>query len=303
MRHGLPGVESYSKESISRAVRSETFLHPLSLYPVSLGIVSGLGAFLFNAPLFFTITGAFIALAGSTALVNFFFREQAIARRYLDALTAEFAAHRQKTLKNLNRELAEAAQLPELRGHGVQGHEQMQRISKKYDHLRELLDRKLQKNELTYGRFLGAAEQVQLSVLDNLIHISALLGSIGSIDLAYIKQRQQDLRSLDTISDADKREFQTLKKRASLRQSQLGQVNQLLTENEESMTAMDETIAAVVAMRTGDKLASVDLETAMSHLRDLIAERGDRQARVDEELAQDAGRKKAVRAQRNSPSH
>jgi hypothetical protein len=56
-------------------------------------------------------------------------------------------------------------------------------------------------------------------------------------------------------------------------EQQLKQVNSLLTDNEESMTIMNESIATVAQMRTGGDLASMDMETAMENLQELAGRR------------------------------
>ncbi len=145
---------------------------------------------------------------------------------------------------------------------------QFAKVEKKYRKFNSLLNQKFSATELTHGNYLGAAEQVYLSVLDNLLRIVSLLQGASAIDPEYIRHRHQELENLERVDEADEREFMTLKKREKLRSSQLQQVNRLLTINEESMTIMDETIAAIAALQTGSGLAEIDMETAMGHLKE-----------------------------------
>jgi len=146
-----------------------------------------------------------------------------------------------------------------------------------------LLDQKFNTGELAHASYLGAAEQVYLSVLDNLLRVVSLLHGASAIDLDYIRQRQEELQGLGHLDNADERELQTLKKREQLRRSHLDQVNQLLTANEESMTAMDETSAAIAMLQTGSGLAEVDMETAMSYLKELAGRANDYEQRQGDE--------------------
>ncbi len=265
----LPALDDFSTSSIRRAVRNESLLHPLTLYPTAIGMLSGMAAVLYDLPLLFLGMGGLLAVGATTSVVNYFFREETISGKYLKKLTREFQKKRQVLLKTLSRDLQQCATIIGAEQYGGQGVEQFGRVEKKYNRLKRLLQKKFSVGELTYGSFLGAAEQVYLSVLDNLLQIVSLLQGVESIDPEYIATRKQELRSLNQVAEADEREFEALQKRLELRESQLQQVNTLLTENEESMTVMDETIAAIAELQTGKGLAASDLQTAMSHLREI----------------------------------
>ncbi|RWX44017.1 hypothetical protein H206_02044 [Candidatus Electrothrix aarhusensis] len=45
---GLPTLEDFSGRAVKKAVRSESLFHPVSLYSSSLGLLSGLGWYLFD---------------------------------------------------------------------------------------------------------------------------------------------------------------------------------------------------------------------------------------------------------------
>ena len=50
---------------------------------------------------------------------------------------------------------------------------------------------------------------------------------------------------------------------------QLDKVNQLLTNNEEAMTALEEATAAIAAMHTGGKFSDADYESAIAQLQEI----------------------------------
>lgn len=270
----LPSLDDFSTSSIRKAVRDESLFHPMTLYPLALGALSGLAAFLYDLPLLFAGMGGLMAMGAATSIVNYFFRDDAISKKYLDSLSRSFLRRRELILQNLGRELEKSRHIPGGEPYADQGLKQFVSIEKKYQKLNLLLNQKFSTSELTHGSYLGAAEQVYFSVLDNLLRIVSLLQGASAIDLEYIHNRQQELRDLKQVDSSDEREFQTLKRREELRSSHLRQVNGLLTANEESMTAMDETSAAIAVLQTSKGLADVDMETAMTHLRELAGRVG-----------------------------
>ena len=212
-----------------------------------------------------------LCLGAGMTVVNMFFRRDIIARQYLDRLSARFATEREGILRTLSTDLEKCRHIRGAGRYGDQARQQFIFITEKYDTFRAMLDQKLKRGELTYGRFLGAAEQVYLGGLDTLRRVVVLLQSAATIDPDYIARRlaELELERLATPDPADEREYATLKKRLDLMEQQLKQVNSLLTDNEESMTIMNQTIATVAQMRTGGDLASMDLETAMENLQEL----------------------------------
>lgn len=268
-RELLPDLDRFSEKAIQRAVRNESVLHPLTLYPTALGMLSGLAALLYDLPLLLLGMGGLLAVGATTSVINYFFRDKAISADYLAKVTAELNKRRARVLRTLRKDLQKCMSIRGAETYGVQGSEQFDRVEKKYQRLVAQLGKKFSKTELTYGSYLGAAEQVHLSVLDNLMKVVSLLQGAESIDPAYVDARKKQLQSLDRVTDADEREFEALQKRLKLRENQLQQVNTLLTENEESMTVMDATIAAIANLETGKGLADNDLPTAMQHLREI----------------------------------
>lgn len=265
----LPGLDDFGTESIRQAVRRESLFHPMVLYPAAVGMLSGFAAMLYDLPMLFLGMGGLLAVGAGTSVINYFFRGQTISGKYLEKLAQKYQKERERLLETLSVDLQHSASVSGAEQYGRQGQQQFVRIDKKYQRLRELLQKKFKVGELTYGSFLGAAEQVHLSVVDNLLRIVSLIQSAEAIDPEYIAARIKDVQSLKKVTDADEREYEALQKRLELRENQLQQVNTLLTENEESMTVMDETIAAIADIRTGKGLADSDLQSAMTHLKEI----------------------------------
>lgn len=268
-KESLPDLDDFGAKSVRQAVRHESLFHPMVLYPAAIGLLSGFAAFLYDLPMLFLGMGGLLAVGAGTSVINYFFRGEAISGKYLEKLAQKYRKERERLLETLTADLQHCATVAGAEQYGNQGQLQFVGIDRKYQRLRELLQRKFKVGELTYGSFLGAAEQVHLSVIDNLLRIVTLIQSAETIDPEYIAARIKDVQSLKKVTEADEREFEAYQKRLELRENQLQQVNTLLTENEESMTVMDETIAAIADIQTGKGLADSDLQSAMSHLKEI----------------------------------
>jgi len=252
---------------VQRAVLRNTLGHPLSVYPVVLGSLGAMAALLFGAPglLVLGASGVF-GLGFVSWLFNFFLRRDSFASRYLERAHAALAEHTRQSLERLRQELEQ---------HGIgQGVAQLERFRTKLDTLEGILKRKLDRHELTYGRYLGMAEQVFLAAVDNLNEAVEFKHSASAIDTDYIERRKTELSRLERLRPEDESELRSLEERLVLREKQLVRVSELLSQNEEALTKLDTTTAAIATLKTGTGRASVDLETAMGELA-LLAKRTD----------------------------
>jgi hypothetical protein len=264
-----PRLQDFSQGAIQRQIVRQGLSHWLTLYPPALGLPLGFAAYLFNVPaLYLGLLGG-LAVGLGSAVVNIFFRGEALSASYLQQLAEKASQQKSQMLERLRCDLQQMRTILGAEEYAEQGLEQFERMRDKFDTLRALLAEKFSQGELSYGRFLGVAEQVYLGSLDNLQRIVSLLESVGGIDLAYIDKR---LASLEVMtSEADRKERETLLRRSRLRCAQLERVNELLTANEEAMTTLEETVAAVTAMSTDATFAAGDFETAIEQLQQVAA--------------------------------
>src|SRR6266851_4707806 len=174
-----------SKRAIDWAVLSSSLQHPAVIYPAAAGVLGGLGAALLTASPAL-ITGA--AIGGGVALVslgvNCLLRRQHFASSYIEKAHQALIAYRTSVLEHLERDLREAG--------SREGRSQFERFAEKIKAFEDVLDDKLGKNELTYSRFLGIAQQVYLSGMDKLRQEN--LGRIA----ACLAQNEQALAQLDS---------------------------------------------------------------------------------------------------------
>ncbi len=171
--------------------------------------------------------------------------------------------------ESLKTGLEECRGIKGLENYAIQGIEQCKAIKIKLENIRELLELKLRVGEITFYRFISAAEQVSLSVLDNLKSVVSTLKSASSINTDYIQNRFGDLAEREKQTKDDINEENALKKRLKIREKQIHKINRLLTLNEEAMTEMEKISAAVADWQTDSHFADTNFEYAITRLQEL----------------------------------
>jgi hypothetical protein len=264
-----PKPDEYLPAAIQKAVVQTGMKHPVTLYPIALGVSAGVVGMLFNLPM---LLGAAIglALAGPAwAVTQIFFRHEAIGSRYLERLHRQQKRYEAFLVGRIETGLKACARTVGLGEKSQTGIAQLKSIRIKLANVQELLGMKLRPNEITYGRFLGAAEQVCLSVLDNLNTVVGLLKSAASIDPKYIQARLKEINGKKTPTKEEEDQRKSLQERLALWNSQLQKVDQLMARNEEAMTEMERISAAVAQWQSGRKFAGSDFESAIKQLHAL----------------------------------
>ena len=254
-----PKRPDFSNSAINAAVFARSLQHPTFVYPAALGTLGGLGALLFGGPPLL-LAGAAIA-AGAAAIglgVNCLLRRETIAKEYLASANSQILAERAAMLRDLEADLAQSGRKEALR--------QFERFREKIRAFEEVLADKLGPNELTHARFLGIAEQVYLSGIDNLRGIVFAARSTAAIDERYIGERIGALERAGKRSEAKQRELAGLREQLKVGVEQGTKIDALLAQNEEALAQFDTALAAIADMKTGPERAAVDMETAMGEL-------------------------------------
>lgn len=260
----------FSTKATSRAVLRETLQHPVTLYSSAVGILGGVATALFDVSLLTSGVAAFgLTVAAGSWAVNYFLRGDAFVSRHIARMQKELDLQRQSLSERLARELEgiEAVKGSEELARAAREHYPM--VKRKYDGFETILRDKLSPGEITFARYLGTAEQIYLSVLDNLLEITTLFKSISTIDCDYIERQLAAVEANPKADAADLEEAATLRERRRLLDEQLKKINALITRNEKAMTALDLAATAVSDMRTQKGRASTDLPAAIKDLEDL----------------------------------
>jgi hypothetical protein len=154
-----------------------------------------------------------------------------------------------------------------------QGLSQLRRLRQKRDNLAEVLGRRLNAGELTYGRYLGTAQGVYQASIDNLRETAVALQSISAIDHEYVERRLAELTEAnDSEAEAIIRERTSLEDRRSMREQQMTRAAALLAQNESAMTVLDKTAGAIADAPIGQ--TPTDAEEAIAQLEELAARAG-----------------------------
>ena len=265
-----PNIGDFSRKATQKAVLTHTLQHPLTLFPVAIGVLGTIGILLFQAPVLAigAAAGGFGIGVGSW-LVNYLFRNKTWANRYVEKLHKKIEEQKEAALLKIERDLLHSQTVKGTEAFAEQGAAQFKMIQDCFENLRSILGEKLNAGELTYSRYLGTAEQVYLSVLDNLQNIATLFKSIRTIDRDYLEDRVSSLKAMKALSEADEQELETLEKRSRLREEQIKKIDMLLTHNEKALTELDQTTTSIAAVKTSQGRAKVDLESAMKELEEL----------------------------------
>ncbi|MEP1122459.1 MAG: hypothetical protein ABJH68_01045 [Ilumatobacter sp.] len=145
--------------------------------------------------------------------------------------------------------------------------EQLIALGQKRAALIKVLDRRLDRTELTYSRYVSTSEQVYRSALDNLREVAVAIDSVGSIDTGYIKRRLAELDRSGAQTESAVRERESLAQRTQLRDDQMARIERLLAQNEVALTTLDRTTSALADVPVGQRPEDVD--AAMAALADL----------------------------------
>ncbi len=248
----------FSADAINKNVLKSTIEHPTVLIPTAIGGL-GLAALALIEPsvIFMVIAGVGSLLGALSWGANFSLRRDFFAKRYIERVAKQVEEMRIEKTQALQALLGDVQ--------SEQGMTQFARSQEKFQAFEQMLNKKLNPTELTYSRFMGMAEQVYLSILDNLTDVANIMQSLKAIDAGYVYDRLKEVEG-QSMDEHAHQEQGALKKRLELRESQEDKVRQLLAQNEEAMTQMDLTIASVAAMRTDGQQASMDMESAMAEL-------------------------------------
>lgn len=262
--HRRIGLDDFSRSAINKAVTSKGFQDPLFLYPTAAGILSCTAMLVVGlAPVWAGLGAAGLGVGLAALGYQLGFRREQLARDYLNNLHMSLNNRRLKMVHDLT------GNMDNLQFH--QGLRQLGQMQKKFQNFVEILNRTFDPQELTYGRYLGIAEQVYLSGLDNLERVVGALASVQTIDSHHIETRIKEIHSDGIVTEAEATEEETLNQRKLLRQSQTGKVEKLMAQNEQAMTQLDLTAAALAEMNTHAGQATMNMESAMTELQDLIA--------------------------------
>lgn len=255
------GTTDFAPAEINKALRQETLSSPGFIYPIAGGVLGAVttAAIGLSGPIGFTALAAAAAaflIGGGTWLYK-----QNIVRG------ARMARHIQRMHQQLTNRIKQRQQQldDQVRRSGhSQAEQQLQSLREKFDNFRDLLARRFNPEELTYNRYLGTCEQVYLGALDNLQAIVDNLRAMHSMDPDLLEKNHAE-----ATQRGDQQTANALSERIGIYQMHQSRVSAALARNETAITRVSQAIAALIALDTGQGMASSSLDNTMNELQQL----------------------------------
>jgi hypothetical protein len=254
-----PQIEDFEEKAIIKALNKsimDNWFVGASIGAIPVGILT---AILLGTGVGVPIIGGAILLGGGTWAWKRYFKGDSFFDQYRDHL-------RQLLDEDTERRRNELQQSLDAYGnkHACEQLEQFQNKNKVFI---EILNLKFpDKNQLTYNRYYTIAQEVFLSGIDNLNEVLLIHRTLDAIDLDYIDRSLQQLekREQDT---AAKRERSSLLQSKQQYLDQQQDIKNLMAQNEEALSKLDEAIVQVQDIkRSANNESQLDMEASIEQL-------------------------------------
>lgn len=244
-------------QSIRREIVVQATQAPTVLYPAVAAVLGAFSGALFGMPTVALIVAGASGVAAVGALAY-----QLAAKGDDHARAFVLAAERRMESKR-------AAMLAELREDLAllrmkTATEQLDQFERRFRAFRDVLEDRFKPSELTFARYLGVAEQVFLSGLDNVRNAVITRKSIEAIDEKVLRERLRSLEQADTTAAIER---EALQMRLKVFESSVKDVADLLVQNEQALTLLDQVTHRLASTKTERGMADSDLESAMAELQ------------------------------------
>lgn len=248
----LPVPVDVSTGAVQKAVVSNTLQHPISLFPLAIGVPAVAAGWLFALPVVGVGGAGAVLFALAAAVINYFIRYDVQAAGVLDRMRELQRRYVAEQPDRLRKSLAEC---DSNRGPG-----QLEELEQSYQDFIALLDRRFSHRGLSYNRFLAVTEQVRAAALAKLQMVVDNKKAIASIpeqgltkQLARLPPKGEDAR--------------LIRERLDHRQAVLDTNNRLHTSVEETLTRISELTVQIAQIGNGD--SDVQFENYLEELQAL----------------------------------
>lgn len=134
---------------------------------------------------------------------------------------------------------------------------------------REVLRAKFEPTELTFGRYLSAAEQLYAAIAENLQDVAVMLANLDSLSVREARKELGILERFATLSDDERRTMEGLRDRLAIAERTEAEIRSRLAYNEAALTELDRVNLALSSIKTSKSASNIDLEATMDELREL----------------------------------
>lgn len=266
-------LEDLSSKTIGKAVLMESLSANPTKFSLAIGAVSALAGCLFgfSFPLLLAALGGAVIGSGSW-VYHYLILGDSLKLEHIRQMQARFREETEKRRAEVCGKLCACRDIKGADGFVEQALAQFEHVQESLEGFHKVLGMKLDKGELTFSTFLVPGELVAYSAIDNLEQIVVIMESIRSIDMAYLENRLANLARTKEKSPVDLAEEQTLKDRQNIYSKQIHRARILLAQNEEGITALENTTSKMSEMDTQERFSELGLPEALAELKK-IAER------------------------------
>jgi hypothetical protein len=254
-----PRVEDFEEKAIIKALNKsimDNWFVGASIGAIPVGILT---AILLGTGIGIPIIGGALLLGGGTWAWRRFFKGDKFFDQYRDHLRQLLDEDTERRRNELERSLETYGNR-----HAC---EQLEQFQNKIKVFIEILDIKFpDKNQLTYNRYYTIAQEVFLSGMDNLNEVLLIHKTLDAIDLDYIERSLQRLEKREQDAAMKKEQSSLLQSKQNY-QDQQQDIKNLMAQNEEALSKLDEAIVQVQDIkRSANNESQLDMEASIEQL-------------------------------------
>jgi hypothetical protein len=254
-----PRQEDFEEQAIIKALNRsimDNWFVGASIGAIPVGILTSI---LLGTGVGIPIIGGALLLGGGTWAWKRFFQGDRFFDQYRDHLRQLLDEDTERRRDDLQRSL-------EAYGN-KHACEQLEQFQTKIEVFIEILGLKFtDKSQLTYNRYYTIAQEVFLSGIDNLNEVLMIHKTLDAIDMDYIERSLLRLenREQDAVT---KRELSSLLQSKQQYLDQQQDIKDLMAQNEEALSKLDEAIVQVQDIkRSANNESQLDMEGSMEQL-------------------------------------
>ncbi|KKR54242.1 MAG: hypothetical protein UT91_C0019G0028 [Parcubacteria group bacterium GW2011_GWA2_40_23] len=256
---------------VKKAVLKKTATSLATLAPLGVGLVGVAGCVILGSTGLFIIMGIVGGAVGAGCWAfNYFIRGSTIEAEHVSRLTQIMKQQNDARVARLRDEIILCRDIPDAAEYSEQGLVQYDNVARQLTALQTILERQLSPDEMTFGKFVGSAQQLALNIMDNLRIMVCTLEAVRGADAEVIRRGLQKLERQAVLTPSDQDEKAELLIRKKLREDALIEANRLADGNEKFITKLIQATVNLGRMRAGGS-AQVDAESAMRSLLQVAA--------------------------------
>ena len=254
-----PQLEDFEEQAIIKALNKsimDDWFVGASIGAIPVGILTSI---LLGTGIGIPIIGGALLLGGGTWAWKRFFKGDTFFENYRDHL-------RQILDEDTRRRRNELQQSLDAYGN-KHASEQLGQFQNKIKVFIEILNMKFpDKNQLSYNRYYMIAQEVFLSGIDNLNEVLLIHKTLDAIDINYIERSLKKLETREQDAAAKREQNSLLLSKQQYLDQQLD-IKNLMAQNEEALSKLDEAIVQVQDIkRSANNESQLDMEASIEQL-------------------------------------